>query len=240
MKQKIFLNFKSFIPSAVPNFAVLGILNFFSKSISSKLIDSNYKSNVIQWIKLKNEATVNGYIVRQSALKGMWLGREKCIVNSCEVIAVYNALLFYGVDIDFSKLISEFEKDGLSLWGKFGSPVKTMKSVLEKNGFVLNECKNINTFMEKTINNEQGPIGYTCNFESENPIIVTYYNDKTDITKMIHTVSIIKFNNYFKVFNAGIEKARFNTLQEAYNWINQFPRKVIWIGVVKNKERKDY
>ena len=81
-----------------------------------------------------------GYIEDQNSYTDMPYGKATMQYSGCEIFAVYNAaysLLAHPL-MDLPELISCFEKDGMALGGKFGTPgfsgVKGIYHFFQHNG----------------------------------------------------------------------------------------------------------
>lgn len=121
-----------------------------------------------------------GFIEDQHSYTDMKYGKVTVRYSGCEVISVYNAIwsIEKKATIPFVKMVRDFEKDGMVLRGIFGTSPKSINKYLNKHGY-----KTVYSVNE----NEFDKIG-----EKSRSILVTYYNDGKDISKMIHTIAITK------------------------------------------------
>lgn len=148
------------------------------------------------------------FLERQHLLGGMVLGNEKARINSCEVIAAYNALKLLKKEICFPGLLTEFEEAGLVLGGRFGTAPGRIQRVLENHGcdtILLRE----NELSEKKLRSLQG---------SFPAFLLTAYNDREDIMAMIHTMCIT--GDGFLVLNGGLTGEKHFSLEEAFAAVN--------------------
>ena len=112
-------------------------------------------------------------------------GRNLCgIENTCEVIAVYNALLALGrKEADFPKLLERFERRGISLGGYFGTSF----------GSLVRFCRGFGLDMT-VLKGSRLTRAYLSKIPAE-PVracIMMTENVAGDIRQMIHTVCITR------------------------------------------------
>ncbi|MCR5179090.1 MAG: hypothetical protein K6C95_08940 [Lachnospiraceae bacterium] len=116
-------------------------------------------------------------------------GRSSVSRAGCEVIALYNALgILNGFEmIGFSSLVGIFGKAGMALFGLFGTSPRALYRWLFANGF--NAVSSDKTDEFDKIAQES-----TC-------AILSYYNDRNDIRKGVHTVCLSRQENAFVAHN---------------------------------------
>ena len=149
----------------------------------------------------------NGFIEDQNNFTDVSLGKVTMKYAGCEIFAVYNSLVALGKGSDalrlfegreekaesgkledqdkitsqgklLANLIRYFEGDGIVLSGAFGTAPKALFDYFKKLG-----CNARLVTRERDF--EELAEGSVC-------MILTMYNDRKDITKEVHTVSITK------------------------------------------------
>ena len=106
--------------------------------------------------------------------------------NICEVIAVYNSLSSLKnsgklkKEYDFPDLLEKFEEKGISAEGNFGTNPMAINNFLKEEGYETKMIVGADITEDK--------IRYLS--EEFDTYIITVYNDKDDITKKVHTMSI--------------------------------------------------
>ena len=217
--------FKSFLQKNVSNKELLKFLQMFG-SLSAKAYPGNLEHNIKNF--QNHLATINennGYIEDQRNYGDMKFGLETISFSGCEIIATYNALydLTGKHNIDFPAMIDYFEKDGILLYGYFGTAPQALEEYLNKLGFET---------MTSTEKEDYYYIQEACD-----AFILTIYNDKDDITKMIHTIAISKRNKKYYVHNNGYygHLEEYDSILDILSKINDGKAKDIFlIGIKKN------
>lgn len=114
-------------------------------------------------------------------------------LNTCEVIALYNALIsLYGIHPphDFPSLLAQFEHKGIVLGGYFGTSPDRIQAFLDK------ECKT------KMLTGRQLTNDALLSLSKEYEVyIMTAYNNRRNIAGQIHTVCITKETEGFQIHN---------------------------------------
>ncbi len=182
----------SFIPKRISNgtiVAVYELLRHIQKLIPGRrqehlAINQQAISHHLHVIE-KN----NGYVEDQNAYIDMPYGKSTMQFSGCEIFAVYNAMrsLLQHPVMDLPELIFYFEKDGMSLNGKFGTSPKALRDFLKSNGFTA-------AFTAK----EADFAAFAAKYPG---LIFTMYNDRNDIRKEIHTIHISKKGSMFTAHN---------------------------------------
>lgn len=188
----------------IKNCIIVGGMNFLSlfSRIKKETITSNYLSNKKAWDKY-----VSGlkYIDNQPSLTDIKYGQySSCLskmifndislnasFNSCEVIAVQNALIALGLEknpINFPELISFFEKKGTVLKGYFGTAPVAIKKYLKSKQIKIKKLPAIEE-----------------NFASS-PVQILIYQNGQKITSGIHTICIISENGKPRFLNGKPSK----------------------------------
>lgn len=178
---------KSFIPRHIKNRTVLliyALLRSNTNKIPADVILQNARENTAAFHH-KNQIYIPdkpAYIENQSQWGNIRFGNGKksdMARSGCGIIATYNALaaLHESVSPDvMAGLISSFEWDGAVFDGDFGAAPGAIYDYFKDDGFdaVMTAKRDI-----KAIDD----IG-----KNYDVVIVTAYNDKDDITEMVHTV----------------------------------------------------
>lgn len=178
----------------------------------------------------------NAYIENQNVWQEVKFGASDMRYSGCEIIAVYNALRALGEPVSertVVDLIALYEQDGAVLGGKFGTSPYALEEYFKRNGYDVI----MTTGREPS---EINRIGERCD-----TVIVNAYNNRNDITAMIHTVSITReregtysVHNAYYIDNkkAGNDKYAskdgYGTLQEAIDAISKYaPLSIAVIGI---------
>ena len=128
-------------------------------------------------------------------MKDLLFGRYPMSFNGCEIIASYNALSFLknfrkkNIRLpDLRELISEYYSDGACLSGEFGTDPAAIRDYFMKNNFRVeySEC----------------PADFDKIAESSEVSVMTIFNDRDDVGKMVHTLCVTKDKNKYTAHNA--------------------------------------
>ncbi len=238
---------KGFIPQKISNAAVLGTLDRAAKieaaikKMSFPIPVSAKSSAVIKRHKVQNmNILLNGsqesngaaiyakdkYIENQNAWREVKFGISDMRYSGCEIIAAYNALKALGEPVSEQTvvdLIAMYEQNGAVLGGKFGTSPYAVENYFRGRGYDVMTT----TSREAAVINR---IGEKCD-----TVIVNAYNNKNDITAMIHTVSITRgeegtysVHNAYHIDKKGngndryVSKDGYSTLQEAIDAISKY------------------
>lgn len=207
----------------LPNGCMVKILGFLSLiRISRKQKNANQAAN--EKILAAAAAQKTGlfspghFIENQSDWKNVRFGRSTMKYSGCEIMAVYNALLDFGNAMtarDMAGLIGEFEQKGAVLCGKWGCTPFSIYQYFLRRGYRV----------AKTTAADPDAVNAVGN--NSDSVILTVYNDRRDIRKMIHTVSATKDNSgNYTVHNVY---RRVNGQYAAYR--TNAPTKNLW-GVI--------
>ncbi|MDD6347926.1 MAG: Gx transporter family protein [Lachnospiraceae bacterium] len=127
-----------------------------------------------------------GYIEDQLAYGDMTYGRTTVAKTGCEIIAVFNVLTYLtrrtedvsaGVP-SLPALIAAFEEDGMAAGGHFGTAPSALADYLEKAGFAVSMTTTVPDFDRAAAD---------CG-----AMLLTFYNDRSDIRQEIHTVAVTR------------------------------------------------
>lgn len=181
---------KAFIPKYISNRIVVFIYNILKIStnhINKKVIEENARYNKSELLTGKYMSLDRTeFIENQKEWKKIKFGQGKRTnmeYSGCGIIAVYNALVALRMSPDIDTmvgLISRFELDGAVMNGRFGISPMAIKKFFVKEGY---DVDMVTTKSKEKIDS----IG-----EENKVFIATIYNDKTDISEMLHTVCITK------------------------------------------------
>lgn len=167
-----------------------------------------------------------GYIEDQNNYPDIKYGKKTISFSGCEIIAVYNVIqeIFTEKRYDFAKLIEEFEKDGCVLSGKFGTAPIAMADFFKRRGYATEVSIKEKDY--KQLEND---------YDS---FILTMYNDKHDIRKEIHTVSISKNGGKYIAHNVycnGTVTKPYSSINELIDNINNGRAKAISLIGIRRK-----
>lgn len=238
---------KAFVPSFVSNDTVVGAFDFMrnldTSALASKLGDGKVGTFIKEKIlgnisntmteeeiaahKAQNEIDLaglgeKGYIENQAQWGNIAFGKglSNMSYSGCEIIATYNALYSMGENPSMPELIAMYEKDGMTRNGQFGTAPKAIYEYFASKY----SAEMITDFSSDSKLDDVGKKYAT--------FIATVYNDSSDITAMIHTVSITKTNDggrdvfavhntYTKSNGKYVEKGGYKTLKEAIAAISE-------------------
>lgn len=188
---------------------LLWYYELISKSLSEKVIEEQYKENLKAWKNHKEKmiqkntmrdrrgAKTKLYIEKQSELADMKYGVSNKLFdilffkghamsaadNSCEVIAMYNAMLALNdpfQESDFPELLKYYSKKGIAFNGVFGTSPRAITSFPKEYGYKTKT-------LEGALITENAVAKMAKEYQT---FILVAYNIKDDISQMIHTVSI--------------------------------------------------
>ena len=225
-KDHLIKYFKSFLQKNISNKALLDIFDFFRK-LSMKSYPGNLENNIQNFEKnhLEEIRRNKGYIEDQYMYSDMKYGLKTIEFSGCEIIAVYNAIndLTGEENKNFPQMIDYFEKDGILLYGLFG----TTPLAIEK---FFNELEY--ETMSSTKREDYANIQNHCD-----TFILTIYNDVEDIMAMIHTVNISKKDGKYFVHNNGENEnlIEYDSIIDVVVKINNGKSKDIFLIGIKNK-----
>ena len=180
------------IPNKVDNATVVGVLDLMRKQ--QKAVRKDYSGHLKKNEEAfqKHSAAIaknKGFVEDQNSYTDMAYGEATMQYSGCEIFATYNAIqaIMGKQSMTLAKMISEYEKDGMVLSGKFGTAPKAIKDFLDKHGFQT----------EMTTNEAD----FDCYGKKFQSLILTMYNDKDDISKEVHTVNISKEGGKYLAHN---------------------------------------
>lgn len=172
----------------IPNGCIVKILSLLTLvKISVKRRKENQIANrkVLEAASAEKAGffSANHFIENQIEWERVRFGVSTMDYSGCEIMAVYNALLDMGNEMtaqSMAELISEFERKGAALSGKWGCAPGSIYKYFVRRGYKV----------IKTTSSDPDTINAIG--ENSDSVIITAYNDRNDIRKMIHTISITK------------------------------------------------
>lgn len=220
------LGFREFIPEKVNNKLVLNVYDLISQF--GKLFIDLKEAHARMEANSKAErnhlsSKRPSYIEDQRNYSDMHYGMVSMQYAGCEIFSVYNAFLYvFGKEIiPLSEMIYEFEQDGITLNGRWGSSPKAIGRYLKRKGL-------------KTKRYHKYDMLEAC--EGENCIIITFYNNSRDIMDQVHTVCVTKELDGYYVHNLhcnGENTGPFNSFEQLVKSINKGRAKLINAIVIK-------
>lgn len=196
----------SYVPEHINDASVIYAMTLLSSPLDGDTIKNNLEHNRMVWRqymsgekeKDKIESMkgkrffVDGYIDNQHWLDDMYYGVDGgpmlATGNSCEIIALYNALysLNNGVKLskyDFPELIAQIEGRGACINGLWGTSPVIIHEYLEDEGYEVKMISGKKAHNANDIKKIQ---------DEYDTYIVTVYNDKNNVYAMVHTMCITK------------------------------------------------
>ena len=216
---------KLFVQQKISNNLLLSFFDTLEVLIPKKNFPDNLELNIKNFENHRQKIKSNGgFIEDQHYYEDMNYGQRTIAYSGCEIIATYNAIYFLTKDetISFPEMIEAFEKDGILLYGEFGTSPHSIEKYLKSKGYNTRSSCN---------KEEYDNIG-----ESYDVFIITFYNNKYNIMDEIHTTAITKENGNFHIHNNGnnSQKIGFNSISELLEKINDGMAKDIFlIGIKK-------
>lgn len=228
--------FKAFIPQKINNSWVLAGLALGSGTgvIGKKFKQTHEEENTAAIINASDVLFKGKYIENQPEWTAVRFGKGKnnnIAYSGCGIIAVYNTVAFLEgwkepVPSYMAELIRYYESRGAVFGGRFGISPKFIKTYLADRGYAVEfvACTSQNEVERINLIGEKYPVA-----------IVTFFNDREDITKQMHTVCITKENGIFWAHNAFSFERKApkgaKTLAEAVDASAPAPKAVSVIGV---------
>ncbi len=180
------------IPDKIENRTVIRFLEMLRRFQRQKKMDfsSNLKWNQQNFpAHLDEIKRKKGYIEDQNRYTDLHFGKVTMQFSGCEIFAVYNALndLRKSPEPALPELIAAFEKDGMILDGGLGTSPPALRDYLEKCGF-----RTVFTTKEEEFDSLAA---------RSDGLILTIYNDRSDVSMAVHTIYISKQNNRYTAHN---------------------------------------
>ena len=203
--------------------------------ISKNIRTDHLEHNSNAWNSYKKMYPADKYIEHQTALSELYYGRKYTAdYNSCEVIAVYNALIALGKKYDFPLLLESFEKKGISFYGAFGtSPYAIIKYLLAL-GYSIELC-NYNKWRKMCLDDTYSKDSYEKFSNRNETFIYMSYNNDRSLRDMIHTMCITKDGKHFQTHNDYEGSKCYPSLKAAVNEYKNGKSRMILIIGISNK-----
>ncbi len=214
--------------SGIKNRMVLLGMRLLSGKLPKKLVQEQYASNREAWKNLRKLAEEGGYLEHQSRLSSMYYGscgslgrrlffggrKMTARDNSCEVIAVYNTLAFFGEKPEFPDLLKAFSEGGICWSGRFGTSPHALVSYLRDRGYAVefhvfaaspaSWPADMPLPREEAAEEEHKQKKDLPHAKKQPPaFILTAYNRGSRLTSMLHTVSITREGSGYRYHNAS-------------------------------------
>ena len=211
---------ESHMSSFIDNITIK-VLNLLKRSPKKTMIMDQFRHNHAVW----QQYTLNhkpGYIDRQSALSDYLYGYANAFErghffngqflnashNSCEVIALYNALYNlngYKASYGFDVLLKECALDGIVLRGVFGTSPLSLYSFLSDKGY------NVGLIKGRKLNRDD-----VMTFSDEYKVFIhVTFNKGQNPFSQIHTMCITRDNYTYKAHNDYEGNKEYTSLYEA-------------------------
>lgn len=125
--------------------------------------------------------------------------------NSCEVIAVYNVLRYFGRETSFPELLHQFERNGAALGGAFGTSPSAVELFLREQGFAV----------QRLVGKKLA--GSLPSATQEQVFLICMYNDRASLHRGMHTMCVTGCGNRFLLHNdyQSYGKREFDSLEAA-------------------------
>lgn len=230
-RAKLFEKVCAFIPGKINNATVITAFEVMRKQ--QRLMKKDFSRHL-----KKNKEAVRthaediqkhkGFIEDQNKWTDTSYGDSTMQYSGCEVFATFNAIwsILGKTVMSLPEMISEYEKDGMVLSGKFGTSPKAISDFLEKHGFKTELVTNEKEFDD---------VG-----KRSDSLILTMYNDKNDISQEVHTVNISKEDKKYTAHNVycnGKVLGPFSSVSETISNINQGKAKGISLIGIRQKKK---
>lgn len=209
--------FRAYVPQHIHEESVLGILSLMAAidGLPKEEIRQHLEENRRVWHresadygKSRLPGVRGGYIEYQAkmgdirygtnlpALDRLLFGAKAKLDgsrNTCEVIALYNVLVYLhggNPPQDFPSLLAQFEQKGILLGGYFGTSPDHIQAYLQRN------------YRTRMLTGRQLISDTLQELSADYDVyIMTAYNNRTDITGQIHTVCITRETEGYQVHN---------------------------------------
>ena len=231
-RAKLFEKVCAFIPGKINNATVITAFEVMRKQqrLMKKDFSNHLKKNKEAVEKHLSDIKKNkGFIEDQNQWEDASYGESTMQYSGCEIFATFNAIwsMLGKTIMSLPEMISEYEKDGMVLSGKFGTAPKAVSDFLEKHGFQTELSTDEKEFDE---------VG-----KRSDSLILTMYNNKDDISQEVHTINISKKDKKYTAHNVycnGKILGPFDSVSETINNINNGKAKGISLIGIRQKKQK--
>ncbi|MCM1170725.1 MAG: LXG domain-containing protein [Clostridium sp.] len=184
----------NYVPAHISDGSLIYAMSLVSRSLDDDTIKNHLVNNREKWIDHihKKGIFVDGYIDKQEDLTDMYYGVNGSSItadnNSCEIIALYNALYALNGGVaspkyDFPELIAQIEGNGPCINGIWGTSPFIIMCYLQDEGY------KVKLYEGKKAQKESNILDLEREYDT---YIVTVYNDKSDVSAAVHTMCITK------------------------------------------------
>ena len=193
------------------NELLVGTMDFLAVfgRISKRRIEKNNRDNATMVYK----HLPNGYIEDQANWSDVKFGVKSMAYSGCEIFAAYNAIYALEGKPDKATLlfaISDFEEHGAMMQGRLGVAPRSLIAYLRKHGYAT----------KMTMRSR--PENIRAMDEAGEVFVLTGFNEKRKLSKMIHTVCITKnedgkyvaHNNYYRNATGKYSEQVFDSLED--------------------------
>ena len=183
---------KSFFASLIPRYVSNGAVLFVYDLLAGRGRFFPDTAQILQ-IPGREPASSLAYMEDQHRRGSEPFGRSTVAAAGCEIIALYNALLYlFGREVlPFSRLVELFEKRGMALGGRWGTSPRALERFLRDPVFS-------GLF---SVTSGTGPQAFESQGADADCAIVSYYNDVRDIRRGVHTICLTKEKQGFMAHN---------------------------------------
>ena len=225
-KEYLIEYFKAFLQKNLSNKDLLKVITLI-RNLNTKTYEGNLEINLENFEKnhMEKIRRNKGYIEDQYMYFDMNFGIKTIADSGCGIIAVYNALydLTGEENKNFPMLIDYFEKNGILLYGYFGTDPQAVDEYFKELGFeTMSSCEK-----------EE----YVYIQENCDAFVLTLYNDIDDIREMIHTLNISKKNGKYFIHNNSFNSQlrEYDSILDILEKINGGKSKDIYLTGIKKK-----
>ncbi len=249
-----FSNTDKYIPNGISDITVLFVISMLSAmELDNDTVKEHMEHNKKTWEDMLNNIDEEGisyldseekYIDFQNRMGGIIYGvpydnevlneiinysKFNGVMNTCEIIAAFNAMTALGETPDFPEMIAYFEQHGIVFSGYFGTSPGAVKKYLEKEG-----CET-----EILIGDDITEENLEDMADGYDTYILTAYNNKDSVGGMIHTVSITVEDGEYVIHNTGginVGTKSYSSLDEAVSNYNSGNGEAICIIGARKQE----
>ncbi len=229
------------VPKYVSAKVILSIFSFLAaiNHISNQKIREHLEQNSRAWENYQKKHSGEKYIEHQAELKEIRYGKQNRLfsslflggkslngaANTCEVIAVYNALTdCRGEEVRnlFPELLAYFEKEGIMLSGYFGTAPSKLEKYIKRKHYETKTLsgKKINTAALESISKEY------------KTFIMTVFNDRENIMEQVHTMCITAREGHYVIHNDYEGSRKYASLEKAiYGYRNGKGKPISIMGI---------
>ena len=201
--------------------------------VAKRIRDEHNNRNIPAWNKSRLRFPHDKSIEHQPALSDFAYGiKYNADYNSCEVIALYNALISMGLQCDFPDLIENFERKGITCFGAFGTSPYALIKYIKDLGFST-ESYSYKKWQHICSSSTENAL-YNNFVNYYDAFIYMSYNNAHKIRDMIHTMCVTKEGEHFQTHNDYEGAKCYATLKDAIiEYKGRCSRMILIIGIKK-------